>query len=78
MLEHSAVLNTDGTIAAWGDNRIGAAGDGTVVERLAPVTVSDSVLECDPASGKVTGWIDLAGLLTEADRAGNQIGRAHV
>jgi alpha-tubulin suppressor-like RCC1 family protein len=36
---HSIALLKDGTVRAWGENRYGEVGDGTVVQRHAPVTV---------------------------------------
>jgi glutaminyl-peptide cyclotransferase len=38
-------------------------------EVLANVWMTDDVARIDPASGKVTGWIDLRGLLTPRERA---------
>jgi len=38
-------------------------------EILANVWQTDRIARIDPATGKVTGWIDLAGLLPAADRA---------
>jgi len=38
-------------------------------EIYANVWQTDRIVRIDPASGKVTGWIDLAGLLPIADRA---------
>jgi glutamine cyclotransferase len=38
-------------------------------EILANIWQTDRIARIDPATGKVTGWIDLAGLLPEADRA---------
>ena len=38
-------------------------------EILANVWQTDRIARIDPATGKVTGWIDLAGLLPVADRA---------
>ena len=31
---------SDGTVWAWGDNRVGELGDGTTTDRLAPVQVT--------------------------------------
>ena len=38
-------------------------------EILANIWQTDRIARIDPASGKVKGWIDLTGLLPEADRA---------
>jgi glutamine cyclotransferase len=38
-------------------------------EILANVWQTDRIARIDPATGKVTGWIDLTGLLPDADRA---------
>lgn len=45
--DHSLALTRDGTVFAWGMNRLGAVGDGTTKNRLLPVRVAD-------ASGVVT------------------------
>jgi alpha-tubulin suppressor-like RCC1 family protein len=37
---HSLALLDDGTVRAWGDNRLGQLGDGTTVNRHAPVVVT--------------------------------------
>lgn len=39
-------------------------------EIFANIYQTDRIARIDPASGRVTGWIDLAGLLAPADRAG--------
>ena len=39
---HSLVLCTDGTLAAWGNNNFGILGDGTTSRRLVPVLVNTS------------------------------------
>ncbi len=39
-------------------------------ELWANVWMTDWVVRIDPATGQVTGWIDLAGLLTPAERTG--------
>ena len=36
---HSLALKGDGTVWAWGDNRMGQLGDGTTVDRLTPAQV---------------------------------------
>ena len=36
---HSLALRSDGTVLAWGDNRLGQLGDGTMTDRDRPVTV---------------------------------------
>jgi glutaminyl-peptide cyclotransferase len=41
-------------------------------EIYANVWMTDRIARIDPASGKVTGWIDLAGLLTPAERIEGQ------
>ena len=38
-------------------------------EIFANVWMTDSVARIDPATGRVTGWIDLSNLLTPAERA---------
>ena len=38
-VSHSLALMTDGTVRAWGFNRWGLLGDGTVIDRHAPVAV---------------------------------------
>jgi glutaminyl-peptide cyclotransferase len=38
-------------------------------ELFANVWTTDMVARIDPASGKITGWVDLSGLLTPAERA---------
>jgi glutaminyl-peptide cyclotransferase len=38
-------------------------------EIFANIWQSESIARIDPSTGKVTGWIDLAGLLTPAERA---------
>jgi glutaminyl-peptide cyclotransferase len=38
-------------------------------ELFANVWTTDMVARIDPASGKITGWVDLAGLLTPVERA---------
>jgi len=38
---HTAAVKSDGTVWAWGDNRLGQLGDGTVTGRGAPVQVSN-------------------------------------
>jgi glutamine cyclotransferase len=42
-------------------------------EIFANVWQTDYVARIDPASGKVTGWVDLRGLLAPADRAGTDV-----
>jgi alpha-tubulin suppressor-like RCC1 family protein len=37
---HTAVLRSDGTVLAWGDNRFGQVGDGTTITRDVPVRVA--------------------------------------
>lgn len=39
---HSVVLCSDGTLAAWGYNENGQLGDGTTVNRIAPVAVNQT------------------------------------
>lgn len=39
-------------------------------ELLANIWMTDFVARIDPATGHVTGWVELAGLLTPAERAG--------
>jgi alpha-tubulin suppressor-like RCC1 family protein/pimeloyl-ACP methyl ester carboxylesterase len=36
---HSLALKSDGTVWAWGDNRLGTLGDGTTTSRSAPIQV---------------------------------------
>jgi glutamine cyclotransferase len=63
--------------------RITVTADGAPVDRLnelewvqgeiyANVWESDRIARIDPASGKVTGWIDCKGLLSAADRTGRE------
>lgn len=42
-------------------------------EVLANIWQTDRIARIDPATGHVTGWIDLSGLLAEADRAGRHV-----
>jgi glutaminyl-peptide cyclotransferase len=42
-------------------------------EIFANVWMTDYVARIDPASGKVTGWIDLRGLLTDRERASTDV-----
>jgi len=42
-------------------------------EVWANVWQTERIARIDPASGRVVGWIDLAGLLSEPDRAGNTV-----
>ncbi len=37
---HTLALDSDGRVWAWGNNCVGQLGDGTIIERLAPVLVS--------------------------------------
>jgi alpha-tubulin suppressor-like RCC1 family protein len=39
-VQHSAAVKNDGTVWAWGYNAYGQLGDGTVIQRLAPVQMS--------------------------------------
>jgi glutamine cyclotransferase len=41
-------------------------------EVYANVWRTDSIARIDPATGRVTGWIDLTGLLKDEDRTGNE------
>ena len=41
---HSVALCSDGTVATWGRNYVGALGDNTTTDRLAPVAVNTSPL----------------------------------
>ena len=43
-------------------------------EVYANVYETDRIARIDPASGKVTGWIDLTGILTPAERSGLEAG----
>ena len=63
--------------------RITVTADGEPVNRLnelewvdgeiyANVWQTDRIARIDPASGKVTGWIDCKGLLSAADRTGQE------
>jgi glutamine cyclotransferase len=42
-------------------------------EIYANVWQTDRVVRFSPADGRVLGWIDLAGLLTESERAGTDV-----
>lgn len=59
---HSVALNSDGSLAAWGNNANGELGDGTNVQRITPVAVvSDGALSgktvVDLAAGAVHGLV---------------------
>src|SRR5688500_9624353 len=41
-------------------------------EIWANVYMTDQIARIDPATGEVTGWIDLAGILTRAERTGRE------
>ena len=71
-----------GTLAETG--RITVTDEGRPVPRLnelewvegevfANVWTTDRIARIDPATGRVTGWIDLSGLLSPADRAGRPV-----
>ena len=38
-LAHAAAIKTDSTLWAWGDNRTGQLGDGTITNRISPVKI---------------------------------------
>jgi glutamine cyclotransferase len=40
---------------------------------FANVWTTDRIARIDPATGRVTGWLDLTGLLSPADRAGRSV-----
>jgi alpha-tubulin suppressor-like RCC1 family protein len=40
--EHSLALVADGTVAAWGNNYFGPVGDGTNIDRMAPVSLAQA------------------------------------
>ena len=42
-------------------------------EVFANVWTTDRIARIDPATGRVTGWLDLSGLLSAADRAGREV-----
>jgi glutamine cyclotransferase len=42
-------------------------------EVLANIWQTDTIARIDPKTGKVTGWIDLTGLLSDADRAAGEV-----
>jgi glutamine cyclotransferase len=42
-------------------------------EVFANVWTTDRIARIDPATGRVTGWLDLSGLLSPADRAGRSV-----
>ena len=42
-------------------------------EVLANVWTTDFIVRIDPATGRVTGWIDLRGLLPARERAGDAV-----
>jgi glutaminyl-peptide cyclotransferase len=42
-------------------------------EIFANIWQTDSIARIDPSTGKVTGWVDLRGLLSPADRAGTDV-----
>jgi glutamine cyclotransferase len=41
-------------------------------EIYANVYQTNRIVRIDPGSGKVVGWIDLTGILSPADRSGNE------
>ncbi len=53
---HSLAVRADGTVLAWGDNRWGQLGDGTLTQRNAPVPLASSA--AGPVNGRavVAGW----------------------
>ena len=55
---HSLALCSDGTVAAWGRNRNGQLGDGTIVDRNEPVAVT---LVGTPLAGKTITSIGAGG-----------------
>lgn len=48
------MLNTDGTLYAWGHNTYGAMGDGTTITKNAPTLVQSNVISI--LSGNVSTW----------------------
>jgi alpha-tubulin suppressor-like RCC1 family protein len=50
---HSVALDSDGTLAAWGDNTYGQVGDNTLVQRNAPAAVNTSMLAAGEAFTRI-------------------------
>jgi hypothetical protein len=50
---HAMALKADGTVWAWGSNRYGQLGDGTDIERLAPVQVFPGGGSSSPDAGAI-------------------------
>ena len=57
---HSAALKTDGSVWTWGSNHQGALGDGTFVNRFAPVRVTGLQVVNSPVISPQGGTFNLA------------------
>jgi alpha-tubulin suppressor-like RCC1 family protein len=56
---HSAALKTDGSVWTWGANQQGALGDGTFVNRFAPVRVTGLQVVSSPVINPLGGTFNL-------------------
>ena len=61
---HTVGITTSGAAYAWGDNFSGQLGDGTTIDRLAPVLVSGGYTWASISAG--SGW-HTVGLTTSGD-----------
>lgn len=56
---HSVALKTDGTVWSWGSNHDGALGDGTLINRLAPIRVTGLQTVNTPSINPLGGTFNL-------------------